>query len=284
MTLSRVNDPIVRYTWGEMLDVACSPAASRNDRTSRLIYPDGDKWAGCRTFEDAVNLARNGWHEVTDATMARMLPLVEAVSSQMEQENYYYDTTGMTFDVARVLENEPECWINHESVIREAPGKVLRLVYNFTSSAGVTREVIIAKGAAIAALVQLLERGGIRVQVDTVEYSGHCPNRDYRLPRVKYQMWVTAKEANQDLDIPRLMFAMANPAMQRRISWGVHEAIWPHFGGGYYGSVGEVDDQGDIYIGCSMYGDAQWTSPKLAQQWIREQLQAQGIKLIGGVA
>lgn len=264
------NTPkIVRYTWGEMLDVALQPAAGTAPRTSREVGEGS--WNGTYTFEQALDLARNGWHAVTDATMERMIPLVEAVGSMMQQEEYFYAVTGNTFDVARLLEGEPECWINQESNIKEGAGKVLRIVFNFTCSASITREVIIAKGAAIAALVTLLERRGIPVQVDTVEYSGHYGQH--------YQMWVTAKEPGQDLDVPRLMFAMANLAMQRRISWAVHEAVWPIFGGGYYGSVGEVEDTGDLYIGCSMTGDPQWTDHNSARTWVIAQLRQQGIEL-----
>lgn len=259
--------PIARFSWGEMLDVASMKSAIRND--SRCSRKESyDPWAGTKTYAEAENLARVGWQAATEAAMKHAMPLVDAIGSQMMRDEYRYDVTGLTFDVSRVLENEPECWLECDQVLCDAPGKVLRLVFNFTACGAVGPDTIMAKGATVAALVMLLERARIRVQVDAVEYSG--------FRGVDYQMWCTVKEANQDLDVSRLMFAMANPAMQRRISWAVHEVLWPEVARNYYGSVGDVKDTGDIYIGCSDYS-CDWKDAASAKRWVMSQLKAQGV-------
>jgi hypothetical protein len=176
-----------------------------------------------------------------------------------------------------VLENEPECWIQYEPVLVDAPGKVLRLVFNICASAGISPDTIIAKGAVVAALVILLERAGFRIAVEIVNAIRGS---------IEHEMWVPVKSADQDLDLPRLVFALAHPSMLRRI-WVAHqETLSPNVraavcipGGGGTPIECKPENRGDIYIGRSMLGEPQWTDTQSTTRWVVSELKKQGVQI-----
>lgn len=267
-----------RFSWGEYLDhVAVKSETGDQDLHSRSNSASSywDLGAG---FEGAMKLALHGWPEGAATVQKVSAKLFDRISSQVEREYPVYDTEGQGIDVSRFLDGEPECWQRMETRITEGQGRrIYRLVFNMTASCGVDASVMLAKGAAVVALCELLEFSGHGVEINAVLANFSCVEQHVRI-----------KDSDQPLDLPRVAFAIAHPAMFRRLGFSMLElldgatrsklGVTSHGG---YGRVAEAQksEQGDIYIGGSVYGERQWTSMEASAQWVVDQLKKQGIHL-----
>ena len=275
--------------WSDFLeyleDAPCtSPDTQRASRKSSM----GPDWSGTRSWAENMQFARAGWSEGEKRITPLTANLFDLVGSMIEKEHIVYDVEGMSIDIARYLDDEPECWQKWEVRREEGPGtRHLKIVYNFGVSAGVDKSIINAKGAAIAALVQLLEYSGVRCEV----IAGSCskdshlrgPN-DYTL-----DILVTVKEYDQDLDMGRLAFALANVSMCRRCEFHIMETMPAEFrtalsalgtGGSYgYPAPMPASERGDMYIGESYYGEPHWENVESTRKWIMDTLRKQGVQL-----
>jgi hypothetical protein len=216
---------------------------------------------------------------------------VAALSAQLERavlpaivrEDWNFDVEGAAFDVARYVEGEPEHWIKLEDSQLEAPHRHVRIVYNCAVSAGIGPDVIAARGAATAALVNLLEYAGHRVEVVVSDARGMHSNTPLTTKLIR------VKAYDQPLEPSRLAFAMVSPAMLRRILFAIDETM-PE---AYVSRVGCIEaaygtpcdvlpaERGEdcLYIGRALYGDVQWTEPAAALAWCVDTLKAQGIEV-----
>lgn len=254
-------------SWNDLVEYSArKPKISSVSRETDRI-----DWSGTNTHEDAVKLARNGWHDAglkaVDISQAYFTQLSEAV----KHENYEYDVTGEILDVASFISGTPEYWLSPVESTETVPSEneIIKVVLNGFFSGGINHEAIKARGAVIVALIQLLEHSGKRVKLIY-----HVPFWN------KKQFRATVKEAGEELDVSRLMFVCAHPAMFRRIAFGLYEQHPSEFEAGY-GSPHELDDtdKGDIYIPHMSSLDISWSDAKTAQNWILGELKRQGIKL-----
>ena len=184
---------------------------------------------------------------------------------------------GIGIDVARFCAGEPECWtdvVQHEA---SGPSRVLRLVVGGFVSCGIDAAVFTRRGAAILSLVELLERAGRRVEVTLTfalaTYSS-VPELEFR---------VRLKDAEQPIDVPRLAFAIANPATFRRLCFAAMEGtegIGVACARAQYSRGGlQCTERGDIYLPQATLGESQWATPASAQAWVLAELQRLGVEL-----
>lgn len=253
-------------------DTPVTPGNFDHSNTSTSYF------SGTENYQEAVDLGYSGWLEGQEKATAISTPIVETIAARIERLDVVHDVEGAGIDVARYTDGEPECWQRWQSSIVEGKGnRVLKLVFNYAVSAGISTEVIMAKGAAIAALVQALEYGGFRMEV-VVSMGLSSPGKTS-------ESYIRIKDASQDLNMPRLMFTLAHPAMLRRLGFAYIERLPKPFVealGSSYGWPAEVSSTGDIYVGKSFLGEPQWTDPKSVSEWIVSELKKQGITLREG--
>jgi hypothetical protein len=273
-------------TWGEFLSQV---ETGKKNPVFRVTFRGKKVFASERkgresftlteTLDEAIQLGFSGWIDGEKTARGISAPLVSKISQKIVRTDVNHDIEGHVIDVARYVEGEPECWMRFEDVITEGQGnRVLKLVFNMTASAGVSSDVMVRKGAYISALVELLEYSGFRVEVILAESC--AGGNDYS------QTFVTVKEADQNLNMARVIFALAHPSVLRRLHFALQEQYPTNIGkalltGKTYGRPREIDEsqRGDIYIGRSFGRDNQWTTPEKAEAWITEELKRQGIEL-----
>lgn len=265
----------------ELVEFTSAPCPDgHSHKISREHSYGRDPFFGCATWDEAVHLARNGWKKGEDRARQYAARLFAKVASQLEQPRFNYDVEGLDFDVARVVMGEPECWLHQYPDITPAPGRVITVVYNCGKSAGVSSEIVLARGAVVAALVMLLEHAGYPVELiaraDTSNWGSN--------------LWihqiVKVKRAGQPLNLPEVAFTLAHAAMHRRFFFSVREHApmkwWKAFvEDGSYGRSNSTPEKarGDIYM-AEMFGyEADWSSPEAAEAWILRELKAQGIEV-----
>lgn len=242
-----------------------------------------EEWAGTRTFEQALKLARDGWPEgeAKVRTLARRLEI--RLINRIVREDVNYDVEGMTFDVARYLNGEPEHWVCMEESTMQLHGqRHVKIMVCVSVSCGVDREVIIARGAALTALIELLEYAGQRVELWIADAQSNDVGR-----HPFYQRYTKVKAYDQPLDVARTAFALANPACQRRLGFSLMEQARPDVARKLSSRYGiSVDVPEKEREDCSLYfgkmqgaTDVQWESPERAEAWILATLAAQGVVL-----
>ena len=250
--------------------------------STRHSTTNSDGWAGC-SFKDACKLAREGWPEGADKINAQSKPIFNRISGMIERFDPYYTDEGSQLDVARYLDNEPECWVRMESVITQGPGlRLIRLVYNIGVSAGIESNVIQVRGSAVATLVECLEYAGHRVQVEI-----GFPVADRKGGSVAVIVAVRVKDFDQPLDIPRFAYAVIHPSTFRRLGFSIMEQF-PYdvrqqlnvgTSYGYPTEYPQDEERGEIYVSEAALWDRQWNTPDRAQQWIIQTLENQGVTL-----
>lgn len=270
----------VFQSWGAFIDGAENGKTDMREG-SRSSFQCEKDWSGVENRQEAFKLAREGWAKGTADIKNLAMPLFNHVSKMIERLDVNHDIEGHAIDVARFVDGEPEAWLKFENVIQESENghKLIRIVFNCSASAGVDTEVINRKGAAVAALVELLEYTGHRVELILV----HASEGYYRESAEQY---VRLKEFDQNLDLNVLAFALAHPSTLRVLTFSVMEQMPADARGkigvpGSYGRPTDIIDenQGDVYIGKSYSADPQWESTELAEKWVIENLKKQGISL-----
>lgn len=246
--------------FGELIDKA----------TISPYSAEASRWNGNANHADAIKLARDGWQEGS-AKIAKLANVItDKITSMIETQTIRYDVTGNDFDVALMLTDAPEYWTTLETV-EGSNNRMLRVIFNCGTSGDVGSEIMMAKGATIAALVAAFEIAEIRIQVDLFSRVA--------LRGQSFQVTARVKNADQPLDIDRLAFALAHPAMLRQLIFGLRkhngmadEMLWLPC---------EMKDapKDAIYIGRSFSGEPQWTNETSAIEWIKDQLTAQGVHL-----
>lgn len=259
-------------TWGDFLK-HCETNAGKNTGHSKQ---PGSHWNGWVDFEAAMRLARDGWQQGADSVAQMSTTILNKVTGLIEREQVVYDVEGIGLDVATYLNGEPECWQRFDTELREGEGsKHLRVVFNTTVSGGIGADVIEARGAAVAALVQALEFAGRRVElwgiaVCAQSYKG------------SFEARVQVKAADQDLDMSRVAYALAHPSMLRRMGFACVEAddVASYRLGYGYGRPCDTDNKGDIYVNEGTLGEVQWSRPASAINWVLAKLKEQGVNLV----
>ena len=156
----------------------------------------------------------------------------------------------------------------------------MRIVLNACVAAHVGTEVLQAKGAAVAALAQALERAGKRVEIvvaaaiEAVATSSHL------------ETYFPAKREDEPMQLDQLAFSVASGDIFRRFIFAAWETlpadIRTQFGiypGGGYGHVAQLRHHGAVNVVVGSGEGVAWTDAKAAREWVLEQLREQGVKL-----
>lgn len=232
-------------------------------------------------FGDAVSmqhmrkLTTEGWDAGRERVARLTAMLEDTIQGQIIPPEIAYDVTGDVLDIGRYVNGEPEdfMYFQEPEERRDSPvAKVVRLVMNLSISGSVHSDNLIERGAAMAACVSLLERQGIRCEVDVFAASSE-----------NLCTWIRIKEASMPIQIDALATMLAHPSTFRRLifrAWELHpdigREVWNYNGYGYPNACAN-EDKGDIYMDHILTANDPGHRETLA--WIKEQLRAQGIKL-----
>jgi hypothetical protein len=278
-----VKDPLVMefYSWGDFIRHASTVPDTMAGEAGRASRLNDRSFTGVKNYHEAVKLATDGWREGEAKAKAIADPIFTQVSSLIERYDVNYELEGHNIDVARFVDGEPECWQKFEPTVVDGRGtRQLKLVFNCCVSGGLDRSVIISRGAGVAALVNLLEYAGNRVEV-WLAMANHKQEKGI-------DVYVKVKDASQNIDMSQLIYALAHPSAFRchmfSLMEGLDRETRRHFGvytGGGYGHVSEIpeDRRGDIYFSGAILHDPTWRSEEAISKWIIEQLEKQGVTL-----
>lgn len=271
-------------TYGEFLDyVSQDPKDMIYDGHSSRLESGNSGFTGTPNYQTALQLARDGWPQGIAQANKYSSALFAKLSHLVERLDPVGDIEGAGFDVGTYLSGVPECWLRFETTMAEGAGKVIRLLYTCGASAAVDNDVMIKRGAVAAALVQLLEYAGHRVEIFCCP---RCSTSDKQGKGYRLECIVKIKDAEQPLDMSRLIFALAHPSMLRRLGFRLDE-LGSHETQRKVGTVSysvapsqDLLDRADIYIDkIRMSQDAWWDSAEKTEKFILENLKKQGVEI-----
>lgn len=206
-------DPML--SWQEFLDTARSPATLRRGHARRAAAV----WAGA-TWDEAQVLATDGWHrllryEFPDIADLRHRTGLSAAELSLEP---VWDVTGAEVDLAAYLAGEPDCMLDTAPRRVSRRGKVVSFLIPASYSHNVSQDAVRNRGLALATLCTAIVEAGHSVEV----WSGFACQiwrKDIRCSAVARVI-----SAGEPLDLGRLIFAVAHPAMLRRLWLAVWDA------------------------------------------------------------
>ena len=252
-------------SWGDLLRQCEQQGKFRGSSDERGAHRTS--WTGTDSMAHALKLAREGWPEGEAKVSALAKRLEQALVHGIVREEQNYDVEGMTFDTARYLEGEPECWVKIEESTSEGPHRNLCIMLNVAASAGVSARVLEARGAATAALVSLLEYAGTRVEVWVAcAWGNGTPSFTWK---------AKVKAYDQPIEPSRLAFALVSPSICRRFSFRLAEQLpqsLQHVAG-YDNGYGQPQryphiPKDALYIDKAHLYESQWSSTEGALAWI----------------
>ncbi len=223
--------------------------AESKARAGWTSHEYGSGFTGTDTFQEAVDLAMNGWSTERPKVDALLEPLRERLAEKLDLVSHrIHDIVGYEPDIDRFLDGEMESmW---EDIHIEAPhqGKVFTLLVSGSVSGGVSTETILKRGVAIIALVEAFQICGCDLEiwvensVTSFDYQrdaegSYCP---------EWSSLTRVHRAGDNLDINELMFPLGHPAWQRRLSFGMREGepqeVRDSFGFNNHGGMGSTAD------------------------------------------
>lgn len=263
-------------TFDALLDYAegsTDMAYGRQSRTFERNCHSPNAWYGTPTFEAAMQQARFGWPEGLEKIAAISNAVNEAVAQRaMTRQETFYATSGAVVDIGRFTGGEPECMMNF--VEDAAVGrKILTIRVNVSASCSNESYRLFNRGAAVIALVDLLEQNGFSCEIiafDTTAWNGSL-----------YTVEAPLKVCGYQLDRDRLAFGLCSPSFLRRVLFSVEERepanVRRAFDiGGCYGSPANrpterSTEENGVNLGA-MYGyGMDFTTQESAVEWALEQ-------------
>lgn len=205
-------------SWAEFVDQAKINACGRGGRYSHnadIPNYGGGMFFETKSFEEAENLARHGWNEIRPEIDA-LVDKIDSVVAPTLQPAFtnYFDVSGDSVDIGRFMDGEPECMLETKLAHIAKPGRVVSILVDGFYSASNRAEDIRARGVAIVALIDALEK-----MQHSAEVWLETSFRDSKLTYL-----VNLRRADQALNIDTLMFAIAHPSAYRRIGFAMQES------------------------------------------------------------
>jgi len=215
------------YDWATFCHVVERRENTTGWKSSSLNY-DGEGWTGTTDLAENIDLMRKGWPEGTARIVAGVTALAAAQDDMAPQ--WAMDVCGAFPDVGAYIAGEVEHMHNPSMDAPAAP--ILRLFVPGSNSASVEPWEIENFGIALLTLIDSLERDGR--QIELVWQMTALPTKPARkgstkrvsagLPPTSVQ--VELKRAGDQMDLDRLAYAIAHPAMLRRSCFAVMEQFY----------------------------------------------------------
>lgn len=271
-------------SWTEFCD-----RAARSTNHGDVSHSGETDWNGGVSFDEALQLARDGWAEGADRLADMTARLEGRLANRVIVQLPGYSVVGPgVLDMGRYLNGHPEpfmVWRDGEvSAETESPRGVLRVLVNGCSSWHVDAEAIFWRGAAAVAIVDMAERSGARVEVEMTERVVNYSNGSNHSADTR----VMLKRAQDHVPTELLAFALAHPATLRRLTFGYWEtlseseraalAFTPH---GFYGRPDDVpeSERGDVIYIPTLLGPGPFGSAESTAKWVIAELAKCGIEV-----
>lgn len=207
----------------EAVEFAESTPSKWSEANRRSRLRTDDLLSNAKTWEEAVRLALFGWPEGRLRLVHKIVvPRREAYERRPKRG---VDFAGYVPDVPTFLGGDPQCMVSFEPRVR-VKGRTFRIAVSSQIKAETSTSVVENWGAALLSIINQLENRGDRVEIFWYSTSIPCVVRKddgHKGSPVGFS--IKLKGLTESLNIDDLAFWMMHPAAQRRIQFGLKEAL-----------------------------------------------------------
>ena len=244
-------------------------------------YP-ADWYGGLRTRQDAFEMLHNGWGMGAERIRQLAQPLYGRISTRILRPAPYFDVTGETIDMNRYLSGDPETfivWGESETEVAGSGHKIVSIAIDMCCSGFFSSEDFFQRGGPIAALVDLLELSGRRVELSIV-----CVIGSTRGERICKTI-IPIKRAAEPYNPEQVAFAIAHVGMYRHLIFAAQcrtpQEIAQSFSFSGDGTMGHFNSRCNL---DTVEADVKVSGMELGrvgnvERWLIDQLEAQGVIL-----
>ena len=244
----------------------------------------GADWYGTSSWQEAIDRLRFGWRE----GMARVEKIRANITAQLPRATktvYQYRPSvapigGLRINYHDIITGGPEPFIGRFKTQQEVHGRrIVKVAVNSCYSAGVSTRVAEARGAAIMALIQQFQLAKMTVDLTIVFPCG-------------MSNWVSTwhvAPAGYPINNDQLAYALISASALRRMGHAMHAYLTgraSYMPAPLRRVAPELAKTFDIVIesdvAYSAKGapiSAEWSSEKGQIEWIKNMMQAEGIKV-----
>lgn len=201
-------------------ELAALAAKHLDTDDTRMLQRNFDRsFIGTSSASAALKLAASGW----DDNLPETLAVAERAIARVESEHTVpaflpaFDVTGCEVDVARYLDDEPECMVDYPLTEIVKAGRIITICAATAVSAAVDQASITRRGRIATALALSLERLGYGVEIIADWAASGESYAKGTVPDVNIRTVV--KSAHDETDASRIMYALAHPSMTRVLSF-----------------------------------------------------------------
>lgn len=279
-------------SWGEFIDAVKENADKLPERHKEGDEwhqgNDRDLWLGDGSFDETLRYAEGeGWQGAIPAA-ERLVAHIETDLGFAMVNDFVttFDVAGSEVDMGRYMAGEPECMSESMPMKVMRTGRVIKIAVPVCYSSMINAETVKARGAAVMALVNAFAMMQHPVEIYAclaIHGSGNYQREDGTRgdPRLSYVIKV--QDADQPLNMGRVMYALAHPTMLRQLIFALEhqendDVIWKFsIGSGYghapYGAT--IDDLNinieNAIILPELRSNSGWSEEE-SVAWIKEQL------------
>ena len=206
---------------GAMIDYVSGPCdVPAWDRKSHTVSPERTQFTGTKSWDEAMSITHR-WDEGIARIDAMRVAISDADRAPRTTLRKSVAPPGR-IDIGGIAAGDPAAgYLRRRQVmtVKRQQGKVIRVLVNTGCSAGVTTDTIMRRGAAILALVDMLEARGFRADI-----MGCAPITAprARASRIMEHRWIV-KRPEERVSLAALAFGLAHPSMHRRVVFAARE-------------------------------------------------------------
>ena len=208
--------------------------ANKNLKTNmNSSHRKGDKsFTGVSNFDEAVAILKDGSEEIMKGLKTNVKLAVDKLNKELntQPEGYVADVQGLFFDVAKVIEGEPEAWYREPWDKVKKPRIKVPIMGAYT--ANVKTETVIKNASEIIALIKALEDNGFECEMAMI-FAVNNPSSNQN----SYHE-IMIKNYDESFNFKKIS-AMLHPSFFRRILFREMEIMFPKTLNDGYGSSSE---------------------------------------------
>ena len=187
-------------------------------------------WSGTASFNDAVNLMKNGWNAGA-TTLTKAFKLSQVNTGVKQEVKNILSVCGYQAIVPLYLQGVPNNMISKK--MTPVKKKVITINKITCVSSTVSSSILQEESVKCFQIIKKIEDSGIRVNLNLVISSGHVC--------VKIRL----KSANERLNISKLAFPLVHPSMFRRLYFRFIE-VFPTIPKGFLWGYGRVPSEAEF--------------------------------------
>jgi hypothetical protein len=225
------------------------------------------EWNMVESLEEALSVARDGWHAELGESLRVAEAAVDKVTKEFELTTFeaVHDVVGSTVDVGLYLSGEPECMVDMRLAPTVKAGRVITLCASVSRSGAISVDVITRRGRIVVALAIALSQLGYALEI----WGDQTTNTDGGLV---VQLRYLLQPAGEPLDVERVMFGLAHPAMSRALGFAIRDSCPKGFNGWSQLPQDPIEDlpEGTLYLPCLLSEVDIPDADKQLEAWLRQ--------------